>query len=114
MLAIIAERVEGPSAALQHFEAVTRLSTNLAQKAEGHDNLAKMHAALNDEAKAAEHRAMSSDLREQAAKEAEEARRKKAEEAAKEADEKETDVGPLPEVPDTWPEQAIDATPDVS
>lgn len=114
MLAIIAERVEGPSAALQHFEAVTRLSTNLAQKAEGHDNLAKTHAALNDEAKAAEHRAMSSDLREQAAKEAEEARRKKAEEAAKEADEKETDVGPLPEVPDTWPEQAIDATPDVS
>ena len=37
--------------------------------------------------------------------------RKKAEEAAREADEKETDAGPLPEVPDTWPEQPI---PDVT
>ena len=55
--------------------------------------------------------ALAGDFKEKAAKAAEEEQRKKAEEAAREADEKETDVGPLPEVPDTWPEQPI---PDVS
>jgi len=111
MLAIIAERVEGPAAAAVHFEAVTRISTNDFQRAEAHENLAKTYMALKDEAKANEHMALAGDFKEKAAKAEEEARRKKAEEAAKEADENETDVGPLPEIPDTWPEQPI---PDVS
>ena len=117
MLAIIAERVDGPSAAIEHFEAAIRLTTSLDQKAEGHENLAKTYAALKDDEKAAEHQAKSIEFKEQAAKEAEEARRKKADEAAKEAeaDEKaEPEVRPLKEIPDaTGSEQAMDATPTI-
>jgi len=85
MLALIAEREEGPAAAVEHFLTVTRLAPSLHQKADAHENLAKLHAQLADEEKEAEHEGLSRTLREQAAAEDAEAARKKAEEEAKSA-----------------------------
>ena len=55
MLGLIAERANDLPLALEHFTSVTVLSTEKAQQAEGHDNIAKMYAMLKQEDKAKEH-----------------------------------------------------------
>ena len=80
MLGIMAERAEGPSAAIPHFEKVLELGSNARQRAECHDNLAETYSVLGDEAKRDEHKALALKAREQAAKAEEEARKKQAEE----------------------------------
>jgi len=86
MLAIVAERLEGPAATVPHFEKTIELG-NDKQQAEAHDNLARTYHALQDSAKHAEHVELSKVVRERIAAAEEAARRKKEEEAAKEREE---------------------------
>jgi hypothetical protein len=84
MLAIIAERLEGPPAAVAHFEKGIALSTNDTQKAEVHINLARTYGVMGEEEKRAEQLSLASGLKEKVAAAEAEERRKKAEEAEKE------------------------------
>ena len=82
MLGIIAERLDGPSAAIPHFEKVLELGSNSKQRVECHDNLAETYSVLGNEAKRDEHRAAALKMREQVAEEDEKAKQKLAEEEA--------------------------------
>ena len=107
MLGIIAERVGGPSVAVEHFEAALRVSSADFQKAECHANLAKTYEALKEEDKAEEHQRLAAECTERAEKAAEEAQKKKAEEAAQEAEEKEQELPEdLPVLPDAESDEA--------
>uniref|UniRef100_A0A7S2MAH4 Uncharacterized protein n=1 Tax=Haptolina brevifila TaxID=156173 RepID=A0A7S2MAH4_9EUKA len=78
MLALIAEREEGPAAAVPHFQQCAQLASSPRQKADAHKNLSKLYATLGDEEKQTEHEALASSLLEQAVAEEAEAARKKA------------------------------------
>lgn len=92
MLAILAEREGGPEAALPHLLKCSELASTDRQKAEAHDNLARVYKALDRDDEAAEQRGLAAAARKQSAAKEEEAARKKAEAAAADAVEGERDA----------------------
>ena len=105
MLYMIAEKEEGPAAAVPHLLACIGCAVKR-QKVDAHANLAKIYDQLGEHEKRDEQISFAKALKEKVeADEAEEAR-KKAEDEAKKA---EDDEPPLPEVPDN-PDTAEEQT----
>ena len=79
MLAMIAEREEGPVAAIAHCHTCLKLAGNDQQRVDAHSNLAGYLEMVGETAEAAEHTAKAAEFREKVAEAAAEAARKKAE-----------------------------------
>merc|ERR1711871_1891206 len=79
MLAMVAEREEGPDAALFHLHEACKLAVK-SQKVIAHNNLAEVYHKLGDEAKQEEQITLARTLQESLAAEEAEAARKKTEE----------------------------------
>ena len=110
MLAIIAEREGGPSAAIPHFHEVLAIAGGgkpTRQIAEAHENLAKMYELSKDDEARAKHEALAKETYDKVVAAEEEEAKKKAHKVDEEvADKEEVDGGDgaaadhLPELPD--------------
>ena len=86
MLAIIADRAEGPAASVPHLVRCVEIATKERQQADAHEHLARAYQKLGEHEKAAEQRELAKQKHEAAMEKEEAEKRKREEEARQEAE----------------------------